>query len=50
MKIPVYSTKAYDRSFLAEANAKAGRELHFLEERLNERSAALEPNVLAAKH
>lgn len=40
MKILVYSTKAYDRKFLEEANGKFGHDLHFVEERLNERTAA----------
>ena len=40
MKILVYSTKAYDRKFLEEANVQAGHDLHFVEERLNERTAA----------
>lgn len=40
MKILVYSTKAYDRRFLEEANSRYGHDLHYVEERLNERTAA----------
>ncbi len=39
MKVAVFSTKPYDQRFLAAASA--GHELIFLEDRLNERSAAL---------
>ena len=34
MKIAVFSTKAYDREFLAAANKKSGYEISFYEERL----------------
>lgn len=40
MKILVFSTKAYDRNFLEAASGKSGHDLHFVEERLNERTAA----------
>jgi D-lactate dehydrogenase len=39
MKVAVFSTKPYDRRFLDAANATAGHELIYLEERLNSRSA-----------
>ena len=41
MKVSVFSTKPYDQRFLEAANAPAGHDLVFLEDRLNERSAAL---------
>lgn len=41
MKVAVFSTKPYDQRFLESANAHAGHELFFLEDRLNERTASL---------
>ena len=41
MKVAVYSTKPYDQRFLEAANARAGHELLFLEDRLNPRTATL---------
>lgn len=43
MKVAVFSTKSYDREFLAAANEKFGHELVFLEPRIS-----LETSVLAA--
>jgi len=43
MKIAVFSTKSYDREFLATANEKFGHELVFLEPRIS-----LETSILAA--
>jgi D-lactate dehydrogenase len=39
MKVAVFSTKPYDRRFLDAANAAAGHELLYIEERLNRHSA-----------
>jgi D-lactate dehydrogenase len=44
MQVTVFSTKPYDRRFLTAANAAAGHELTFLEERLNRHTAVLEEN------
>ncbi|NLU80032.1 2-hydroxyacid dehydrogenase [Micromonospora sp. HNM0581] len=41
MRVTVFSTKPYDRTFLAEANEKAGHELTFLEPRLTAQTARL---------
>jgi len=41
MKVAVFSTKPYDRSFLERANARAGHELIFLDVRLSTGSATL---------
>jgi len=41
VKVAVYSTKPYDQRFLEAANARAGHELLFLEDRLNPRTATL---------
>jgi D-lactate dehydrogenase len=41
MKVAVFSTKPYDLQFLEAANAAYGHELHFLEPRLTEDTAAL---------
>ena len=41
MRIAVFSARAYDRRFLAEANARHGHDLHFLEARLDATTAAL---------
>src|SRR3954469_21628429 len=41
MQIAVFSTKPYDRQFLAAANARYGYELHFLEPRLTAETARL---------
>jgi D-lactate dehydrogenase len=47
MQVTVYSTKPYDRRFLEAANAEAGHELNFLEERLNRHTVALEEGAPA---
>ncbi len=41
MRVTVFSTKPYDRTFLSEANAAAGHELTFLEPRLTAQTARL---------
>ena len=41
MKIAVFSARRYDKTMLAEANAGAGHELRFLEDRLTGATAAL---------
>ncbi|MCP3783024.1 2-hydroxyacid dehydrogenase [Micromonospora sp. A3M-1-15] len=41
MRVAVFSTKPYDRDFLAEANAAAGHDLVLLEPRLSVETAAL---------
>ncbi|MEV4712566.1 2-hydroxyacid dehydrogenase [Micromonospora sp. NPDC049374] len=41
MRVAVFSTKPYDRTFLTEANAAAGHELTFLEPRLTAQTARL---------
>ncbi|MFI7282234.1 2-hydroxyacid dehydrogenase [Micromonospora chersina] len=41
MRVAVFSTKPYDRDFLAEANATAGHDLVLLEPRLSVETAAL---------
>ncbi|WP_036172174.1 2-hydroxyacid dehydrogenase [Massilia sp. 9096] len=41
MKIAVYSTRRYDKTMLTEANAGAGHELRFMEDRLTSTSAVL---------
>jgi D-lactate dehydrogenase len=41
MKVAVFSTKPYDRSFLEAANADGAHELRFLEPRLSEETASL---------
>ncbi len=53
MKLAVFSTKPYDRTFLSEANNQAGHELLFFESRLVELSAPLAdgfPAVCAFVH
>jgi D-lactate dehydrogenase len=47
MQVTVYSTKPYDRRFLKAANATAGHEFIFLEERLNRHTVALDDNTPA---
>jgi D-lactate dehydrogenase len=41
VKVAVFSTKPYDQRFLVAANANAGHEFFFLEDRLNQRTASL---------
>lgn len=41
MRVAVFSTKPYDREFLAAANAAAGHDLALLEPRLSVETAAL---------
>ena len=41
MKVAVFSTKAYDRKFLTDANSESGHELVFFEPRLTRDTAAL---------
>ena len=41
MKVAVFSTKAYDRQFLTDANTESGHELVFFEPRLTHDTAAL---------
>ncbi len=41
MKIAVFSTKAYDRTFLEAANTAHGHDLTFFEPRLNHETTAL---------
>jgi D-lactate dehydrogenase len=41
MKVAVFSTKPYDEQYLAEANARHGHELEFLEARLTRQTAGL---------
>ena len=41
MKVAVFSTKPYDQRFLVAANAHAGHDFVFLDDRLSERNAAL---------
>ncbi|MDO9478500.1 MAG: 2-hydroxyacid dehydrogenase [Pseudohongiella sp.] len=41
MKVAVFSTKAYDRKFICQANAESGHELTFFEPRLNAHPAPL---------
>lgn len=41
MRIAVFSARAYDRRFLAEANARHGHDLQFLEARLDATTASL---------
>ncbi|HEX8311163.1 MAG TPA: 2-hydroxyacid dehydrogenase [Chthoniobacteraceae bacterium] len=48
MKVAVFSTKPYDRRFLDAANAEAGHELIFIEERLNSRTAGFAAGAEAA--
>ena len=41
MRVAVFSTKSYDREFLAAANVRHGHELLFLEGRLTAESVSL---------
>ena len=41
MKTAVFSTKSYDTKFLVAANASAGHELNFFEEKLSPHTAKL---------
>ena len=41
MKTAVFSARRYDKSMLAQANAGAGHELRFLEDRLSPATAVL---------
>jgi D-lactate dehydrogenase len=41
MKTAVFSARRYDKSMLAQANAEAGHDLRFLEDRLNSETAKL---------
>ncbi|MFA9428840.1 2-hydroxyacid dehydrogenase [Egicoccus sp. AB-alg2] len=41
MRIAVFSARSYDRRFLEEANERHGHDLHFLEARLDDTTAAL---------
>ncbi len=41
MKVAVFSTRPYDRTFLEQANRQRGHELHFFEPRLSAQTASL---------
>ena len=41
MKVAVFSAQRYDRELLAEANADAGHELRFFEDRLDDSTVPL---------
>jgi len=48
MKVAVFSTKAYDRHFLAAANSEAGHHLNFLEARLTDQTVSAADGAEAA--